>query len=122
MIFEVKLSKIVLNASGLILLRCCTKADAEVISGDESNISISSFVKLLLSIPIMPRITVSNDSLRFLTKHLLGLRQNSSALSETFFISDNKICFICLGFICDLLVIKIYLITRAALATSKYNQ
>ncbi len=26
------------------LLRCCTKADAEGISGDESNISISSFV------------------------------------------------------------------------------
>ena len=120
MIFEVKLSKIVLNASGLILLHCCTKTDAEGISGDESNISISSFVKLLLSIPIMPRITVSNDSLRFLTKHLPGLRQNSSALSETF--HYNKICFTRLGFICDLLVIKIYLITRAALATSKYNQ
>ena len=63
-------------------------------------------------------ITVSNGSLRFLVKCLSYFTQNSLNLSATDLISDNRSFFTCLGFICDILVIKIYLITRTAFATS----
>lgn len=54
----------------------------------------------------------------FLVKSLPFEKQYSFTFSETNLISDNKNFFSCLGFICDLLAIKIFLITRAAFATS----
>lgn len=63
-------------------------------------------------------ITVSNESFRFLVKSLPSEKQYSFTFSETNLISDNKSFFSCLGLICDLLVIKIFLITSATFATS----
>ena len=68
--------------------------------------------------PISVLITVSNVILRFLVKSLPDETLYSFDFSETAFITDNKSFLRCLGFICDLLAIKIPLITRAAFATS----
>lgn len=52
----------------LTLLRCWIKADADGISGFIPNASISPFVRLLDSIPIIVLRTVSNEIFRFLVK------------------------------------------------------